>query len=110
MIAFKTTFLTAFLFLLLLTGLQAQDKYEYTVITYTPRLKLMEISINGKIYRKIDVPKDKIQGDGDVNAALEEINKMTDEGWELFDTGNTTFTTTNGPFFYSFTFYLRKKK
>lgn len=107
---FKTTLLSFFIFLSFVTGLQAQDKYEYTIINYVPRLRLMEISINGKVYKRPDIPKDKVLGDGDANAALEEINKMADEGWELFDTENTTFSSTNGPLFFSFTFYLRKKK
>jgi len=103
----RTTLLTGLFIFVLLTGLQAQDKYEYAIIQYTPFNKQIQISINGVDFKKIDVPKDKIKGYADANAGLEELNKMTEQGWELFNTGHSTG---SGDAIQIFLFYLKKKK
>ncbi len=99
--------LTLLLLIVLSVRLHAQDKYEYAVLDYTPSYKLIEISINGKDYKKLKVEKSEIQGDSDVNAALKEIEKMSSEGWEVFSasTGNNGSTLS----LKSFTFFLRRK-
>ncbi len=105
----KSWFFVLCLFLLSHVDVFAQDKYEYAVLNYTPRFRDLEVSINGTSYEKIPVSKDKVKSDGDVNAALAEINKMTSDGWELFNTDCTALNATNSTF-YVYVFYLRKKK
>jgi len=102
----RTTLLTGLFFFGLFASLQAQDKYEYAVIDYFPFGKSLEVSINGLEYKKIEVNKKEIQGNGDVNAALKEISKMSKEGWELFNTTNTSGQTGA---IKAYIFYLRKK-
>lgn len=98
----KTTLLTGLFFFGLLTGLQAQDKYEFATITFFIPNKELGISINGTEYKNIPVSKDEVKSNWDTNAALKQVNKMQDEGWELFDTE-----TVGANFIY--VFYLRKK-
>lgn len=103
----KMTLLTVIFHFGLMTGLQAQEKYEYAIISYMTSQMFMEISINGVEYKKIEVPKEKIKGSGDANAALEEINNMSTQGWELFD---TEIGIGGGSSARIYIFYLRKKK
>ena len=99
----QTTLLTVFFFFGLLTGIQAQDKYEYAVITFRPGALQLIVSINGSDFKKVDVTKSEIQDPFDTNPALKEISKMNADGWEVFSTGELG--ANNG-----FIFYLRKKK
>ena len=82
----------------------AQTKYEYAVITSRPAARELSIAINGVDYKAIVTPKDPQLGNTNVNPALLEINKMAEDGWELFDTG-VAFSTT-----YVYTFTLRREK
>jgi len=99
----KTTLLVGLLSLGVLTGMKAQVKYDYAMITYRFNDKILEVDINGEIYKRIDVAK---KGDSYyiVPAALSQVKKMNNEGWELFDTGNNLVGV--NPLFI---FYLRKK-
>ena len=101
----KTTLLTGLLFFGLLTGLQAQDKYDYAMITYKLMDKIVEVDINGEDYKRIEVvpPKNTYYL---ASPALKEVKKMNSEGWELFATGNTEYGPNVIPIF---VFYLRKK-
>jgi hypothetical protein len=103
---FKTLLATLLLFFIT-TVIMAQDKFEYAIIEYTPAARDIQISINGVEFKKVDVPKEKIKGWADANPALEELNKMIDKGWELFDTQHSTG---NTDAVHIFVFYLRKKK
>jgi hypothetical protein len=102
----KTGVLTGLFVFSLLSGIKAQDRYEFAVIDYFPSRRNLEISINGVEYKRIDVDKNDVKGDGDVNAALKEISKMNKEGWDVFNT-TTVAGQTSG--IKSYVFYLRKK-
>lgn len=101
----KTIFITGLFLLLFSANLHAQEKYEYAVIKYTPQIRAMLISISGTEYKNLTIEKKDVKGSGDVNVALKEIDKMTNEGWELFTINNTTLP----PDYTSYIFYLRKK-
>jgi len=102
----KTFLLAIFLMMVTAIGIQAQEKYEYAVITYRPVTRNVEVSINGIEYKTIIPPKEKMKGAADVNPALEEVNKMADDNWELFDTGYSIGDAT----MHSYAFFLRRKK
>lgn len=84
----KTTFLTGLFFLCLLTGLQAQDKYEYAKVeakSFTTASGIY-VTISGKTTEEIEVKWKKINvgaGIYDYTPYLDYIAKMTDEGWEV---------------------------
>jgi len=101
----RITLLSAFLFLML-SGVQAQEKYEYAVIQYVPTSLRMDISINGIDYINTRLVKEKVKSKYDMNPPLEEINRMSEDGWELFNTGNGYDGAMNFPLYI---FYLRKK-
>ncbi len=93
-----------------LTASQAQDKYDYAVITLNPYARIIGISINGTEFKEVKSQKDDLKDPKfdqplmNPNLALRELKKMTDEGWELFDTGTPGM----GEAFFH-VFYLRKK-
>jgi hypothetical protein len=98
----RTILLTGLFFFGLLTGLQAQDKYDYAVITFNPGLSKLFISVNNTDLKKIEVAKYDLKTlYFDMTPALNEVKKLNTEGWELFDTG------TLASDFYLF--HLRKK-
>ncbi len=99
----KTTLLTLIFIFGLQIGLQAQDKFEYAVISYHLNNARLSVSLNGTEFKKLDVSKSEIQDYFDVNPALKEVSKMNTEGWEVFNTG--TLGANNVVLF-----YLRKKK
>jgi hypothetical protein len=103
---FQTTLLTAFFFFALLTGLQAQDKYDYAMVTYKLMDKIVEVDINGEDYKRIQVTPPK-NTHYLASPALQEVKKMNREGWELFDTELTSYSAGVVPIF---VFYLRKKE
>jgi hypothetical protein len=82
----------------------AQTKYEYAVITHIPAFRELTIAVNGVDYKIIPTAKDPQKGNTNVNPALLEINKMSEDGWELFDTGVAMSTS------FVYTFALRRKK
>ena len=101
----KNALLTVFFIFGLLISLQAQDKYQFAVISYRTYGHEIGISINGKEFQKLVVPKEDIKHPSlDVNVVIELVNKMTNEGWEVFSTGNPTV----GDWI-CYVFYLRKK-
>ncbi|ABG59731.1 hypothetical protein [Cytophaga hutchinsonii] len=87
---FKSILLTSILFLSILNNLQAQNKYDYAMVTYRFKDKIVEVDINGEVYTKIDVD---VKENGNsyylVSPALKQVKKMNNEGWELFDTAIT---------------------
>jgi len=101
---FKTTLLAALL-LFTVNAALAQDKYEYAVVAFNPWVKNLTISINGIEHKKIEVAKDEIKNHLDANPALKEVNKMINEGWELFNSDSNPI----GDIGISYVFFLRKK-
>ena len=103
----KTTFLALTLFFAATTGLKAQDKYDYAVVSYSPSTKVVEIAIGANDFKSIEIGSDRIKGGGDATAGIAEVNKLTDQGWEVI---NTAFGTDAYATRRVFVFYLRKKK
>lgn len=68
----KAFLLAIFLMMVSAIGIQAQEKYEYAVISYTPIYRDLQVSINGNEYIKVEIAKEKMKGNADVNPALEE--------------------------------------
>ncbi len=90
----KTTLLTAFFFFGLLTGLQAQDKYEYAIVTNSG---LTDLAVIKQTTEYIKLPKDADRL-GELNKKAAEMNK---EGWEVY---NTTTAGMSG-----FAYFMRRK-
>ncbi len=80
----KTTLLITFFLFGLLTGLQAQEKYEFASVTQVSRV-ILEVSIQGKSMESISLPKG-IQSYNEHQQLFDYISKMQDEGWEVFNT------------------------
>jgi hypothetical protein len=103
----KSFLFSALLTLFVVTGLCAQDKYDYAIVSYAPSNRQIEITIGANDYKRIEVSAEKVKGAGDATAGLEEVDKLVGQGWEVFDTsaGNDAGATRK-----VFTFFLRKKK
>ena len=99
------TLCIAALLLFTVNAAMAQDKYEYAVITFIPQAKDLAISVNGTDYKKIEVFKEEVKDNTDASAGLKQVNKMSDDGWEVFDTGTSII----GSLYVVHVFYLRKK-
>lgn len=104
----KTTLLTAFFIFGLLTGLHAQDKYEYANIFVTNAGSVSGGS-KGKLcistateYQEIEFKVDKGNMVTNTTFVLDYINKMAADGWDVFETVS--------PSYYDKIFYLRKRK
>ncbi len=90
----KTTLLTAFFFFGLLSGLQAQDKYEFAVVKYTGNRTYsysvkpgIYVSISGKGFEKIEIEKDQLKDQfSDYTLVLNYVQNMTDNGWKVIST------------------------
>ena len=97
----------AFAFLML--GLKAQDKYEYATVILngtTGKKSSIAVSSAGK-YTETQVKVNEGSFQSNFTPLLEIINKMTQEGWEVY--GNSV--TTNAAVFVPTVFYfLRRKK
>lgn len=96
----KLTLVNAFLFFGLSFSAFAQDEYNYATINYSASGLEIGVSENGKEFRSIKVPKENFISILNTTPALNEVKKMTDDGWELVDTESIVG-------FYSF--FLRKK-
>ena len=99
---FNTTLLTGLFFFGLLTGLQAQDKYDFATVTQSNYSEL-RISIEGKPFEVRQLPKGTKYSE-DHGKLFEYIAKMQNDGWEVFNTFVSTFDVQQ------VTFVLRKKK
>jgi hypothetical protein len=100
----KTTLLTAFFFLGLLTGLQAQDKYDFTMVyldysKFTVVIHVIENDVQEKI---IETGKKSTDISGNNKKLLSVLSQLTTEGWEIFNASASSNTTS--------TFYLKRKK
>ena len=85
----------------------AQTKYDYATVSFVPLYRELEISIKGKEHFKTIVAKEEVKGFGDVSAAYKEIEKLENDGWELFDTDASNGSGAN---LRLYTFVLRRKK
>lgn len=104
-IKIKTTLLTIFFLFGLLTGLHAQDKYEFATLVWSPNSSRLSISINGKDFteEKVELSKDQFSL-ANSNPLLTELNKFQDKGWEVVSISPAAFNVI------SHYAYLRKRK
>ena len=86
-------------------ALMAQTDYDYVVVTYEALAKTMVVSYNGDSIEQVRVPPSEGLGKAwlGANPALKEVNRLEDEGWELFDTGMLGSIN-------AFVFYLRREE
>ena len=91
----RSTLFTSLFFFALLSGLQAQDKYEYAKMTYVQNTlgqpKRFFITIakeNAPLeiikLNKEDISKESYEDYLDSSPFLKQLRKMLDEGWEVF--------------------------
>lgn len=97
--------LTTLLFLIASVGM-AQEKYAYTTVYYNPSYLLIDISTTEGEFRNVAIPKGGVRDKGDMTPALKEVDALTEQGWELFNTamGN------DSQGYPTYVFSLRKKK
>ncbi|MCF8278386.1 MAG: hypothetical protein K9J17_16780 [Flavobacteriales bacterium] len=82
----KTTLLT-FALLFSVNTLMAQEKYDYAVVNYDASSQSIFVSINGESFEQIKVSKDETKEKFlDLSPVLRQLNKMNDEGWEVYST------------------------
>lgn len=94
----KTTLLTGFFFFALLTGLQAQDKYEFAILANN----------NGKIeFTSKEGSKDVgiSNNESSTVAALKKLNDLSNEGWEVYNSETIIFNSVN-----RMIYYLKRKQ
>ncbi len=97
----KTTLLTGFLFFALLTGLQAQDKYEYATVTYNVAGRKIVFSTSLGDYEESAVDWKATKNTDDYRQPLKKIVELADKGWELLESYPTAIGTV---------YNMRKKK
>lgn len=104
----KTTLL-AFVLLLSVDAVMAQVKYDYAIIRFRDYGSTVYVTINDKV-QEVEVPKDEVKQNRLIAMspafALREVNRLEDEGWELYD--NTIATLDTGSLTY--VFYMRRKE
>jgi hypothetical protein len=94
----KTTLLTGLFLLGLLTGLQAQDKQEYAIVT----VEAYSIVVKKHTKERFDIEK----GVDFDNALIMKVEEMEKEGWEVV---NVTATSGTNGSVGKHIFYMRKK-
>ncbi len=98
----KTTLL-ALLLLLCTNLLMAQTKYEHAVLKYIPVLGVSKIIISYANDTKIiDLTKEDKKPDFNESVAQKQLNKMSEDGWEVYNTTNSNLESS----FY----YLKRRK
>ncbi len=104
----KTALLTVFFIFGLLTGLQAQDKYDFAIVNYGWSGKIvLSVSINGSSYKETILGKDNVEGIvwwANMSPPLKQVSEMQQMGWELFSFSGS------GSYTGGYTFLLRKKQ
>lgn len=99
----KTTIITALLLLAMASGAVGQEKWEYAILQYRSfNLDKPKIIINH--HDKIE--EITIENGEYESALIKEVNKLAQEGWEVYNTTD---------FFHDFlvrgvTYYLKRKK
>lgn len=107
-IRLKSFVFTLFLLLGLGLGAAAQNKYDYAVLRFSALYGDIEVSEAGKEKRIIPYEKGKVKPyETDVAVALNEVMKMEDLGWELF---NSQLASVGSSGFMLYVFYLRKPR
>ncbi|MBS1624906.1 MAG: hypothetical protein JST83_12850 [Bacteroidetes bacterium] len=101
--------LVAVIFIMAISlGVNAQDKYEYATVSYSPVMVLSKGKISISKQGTFEVSEFKLT-EGSVydnlTPVIEVVNKLSQEGWEVY--GTTTTVGERTPFTY---YYLRKKK
>ena len=99
----KTTLLTGLFIFGMLTGLKAQDKYQFAVVRQIGAIEL-EISIEGQALETQKILK-TAKNYYDNSPLFEYISKLQQEGWEVVSSQETYALNT-----LQTTFFLRKKK
>ena len=103
----KTTLLTGFLFFLLISGVKAQEKYDFTVVIYDPHHKEIKVSSSSDPIQTYKVGKEDFGGLTDLTPVLKAVAKVQIQGWELFNTQAGVGIYGQTP---TYLFYLRKKQ
>ncbi len=99
-------------FLCLTLFINAQDKYEFMIISYFPQAKYLAIAIDGKEVLNEDVSADKhakVSG----SYLLKKVSEYQDKDWEVITFTNSSHVYAGGGIGNSdqeFYAYLRKKK
>ena len=103
--------LIVFLILESFNSLQAQDKYEFAIISFSPEKQNITISIGSNKYEVVETDRKNKIKDRNFNEVLAQVNKLQEQGWELFNTAVTGTAldipvVVNYPYYL---FYMRKK-
>lgn len=85
----------------------AQTMYEYAMVTILPHINVIQFSINGTEYYEKKIDKEEVKGYGDVNSAILEIYKMSEDNWEIYETNTAVVSNHNARLY---TFLLRRNK
>ncbi len=103
----RMALLTAIIILGVNSEINAQEKYEYAIITYvTNPQQALSVSYDNREFEKIEIVKEA-RNWTDYSPALKQLAKMTSEGWEIINTSTIggSAIALNGQLF-----YLRKKR
>lgn len=101
--------ISCILLLLVISPIQAQDKYHHAILeghSFLPRAFM--ISIDGTETKLIDVDKTELKTLGVTNLVIREIKKMEEDGWELLQTHLLVEPTTSASG-YMFLYHFRKR-
>lgn len=100
--------LLVFLFLALFSLSNAQDKYEFLVISFYPVDGSLVINMDGKDYleEKIKWKHDDSETKG-VNPLLKKVKEFQDQNWEVMSFNTNSVSQFGKEAFY---FYLKRKK
>lgn len=99
----RATLMTVLFSFVLVTGLQAQDKYDFAIVMTGGNQEKIFVSYNNAAYEQISVEqKNEYKGPLNYKALLEFVSSLTEKGWEIINVGVHI----NG----YITYYLKKKK
>jgi len=101
----RTILLISFFLFGITVSTQAQQKYEYAVVTYNTYTRTIIISIDNEESKKIQIDKNEVVNTSDALPVLKEINKMSNDSWDVYSSNGSE---TNQSHF-TFYFFLRRK-
>ena len=96
----KSIFITTLLSLFILSGVWAQEKYEYAIVCVKSQGFKIEVTTSAGVQTS-----DAIKGSEIQSELLKKVEEMNAEGWEIYNVGVSQFNIYQNHFF-----YLRKKK
>lgn len=104
----KHIILTILLSLFVVSGLWAQEKYEYAIIylekgTFNSGAGLTATRLC--VFDDSNNTCDKIDKDNSEQKLIQKVEEFNDRGWEVYQSNTSSIGLT-----YQFTYYLRKKK